>query len=165
MSRFLSTLTPLRIFLLAVLVAGLALALQPWLALSAQTPAGPKTEQDQTTSLALSAPPALARLSQTRERPLFHAARRAPPSREETAGPPAETLVLGRYRVLGVVGVGDALAVLLRPVGEASAQTLRLAPGDRLDGWILRDLTLDGFVLEKDGTQRRFAFDGAAGRQ
>ena len=135
-----------------------ALAAWPWLPAArtadiavAAAPLPPVAEAD----LAL---PPLAAFAATLERPLFSATRSPPPrGAVESAG----GLVLGRYRLTGVMIARDHTAVLLRPA--AGGKVIRLVQGQELDGWKVVAITADHIVLSAEGREQKIAL-GRGGR-
>lgn len=77
------------------------------------------------------------------ERPLFVATRRATP-----AARPAANLILGKYRLTGVIVSPNLRQVMLTSV---EGRALSVAEGARIEGWVVRDITNRQFVLEQDG--------------
>lgn len=136
-----------------------ALAAWPWVAPDAATPsgtppavlaAGPLAEGD----LAL---PPLESFRTTVERPLF-AATRAPPQvrpAQEAGG----ELILGRYRLTGVMIAKEYTTVLLRPA--TGGKVIRLGKGQELDGWKVISITADQIVLSSGGKEQRIPLGGA----
>ena len=93
------------------------------------------------------------------ERPLFTATRRPPPPAEmtapaDTAPPPDTSLVLGRYRLTGVVVTPDRRLVLLTPKGGSA--TIGVAKGEMLDGWALTEVEREFIVFERDARKKTY---------
>jgi len=96
--------------------------------------------------------PALVDLTETLDRPLFSPTRRppqaaaapapqAPPMRSDEAPPPDMKLSAV------VIDAGRRFALLQRfPAGD----TVRVAQGDVVDGWVLSEVRADGVTLRKD---------------
>ncbi|MBV8535046.1 MAG: hypothetical protein JO128_05605, partial [Alphaproteobacteria bacterium] len=115
--------------LTALLVAS---AMWPWLPsnrpMVPATSAAPAAERSAAPAL-----PTITSFSDTVERPLFWPARR----RLSASGPAAgATLFEQRYRLLGIVAIGDVRRAVLGDTG--SHRTLELAEGGMLDGWTLQ---------------------------
>lgn len=92
------------------------------------------------------------------ERPLFTASRRPPPSGPE---PGDDSLLLGRYRLSGVVVTPTRRIVLLREA--SSGRTLSVAQGERVDDWLVADVTQARIVLESDAGRRVIRLNEEAG--
>jgi general secretion pathway protein N len=114
-------------------------------------PASPATPR-------LDAPPAeiLALLA---ERPLFTATRRPPPpagTTEPAAAAPAPdtSLILGRYRLSGVVVTPDRRLVLLTRKGGSA--TIGVAKGEMLDGWAVTEVEREFIVFERDARKKTY---------
>ena len=105
-----------------------------------------------TAEFRLAAPP-LAAFAATTARPLFLATRTAAPQGEERTQPvhAADRLVLGRYRLTGVVISPARRSIVLTPVrGGRSRELVR---GQDIDGWTLEAVT-PGFVVLRSGEVR-----------
>ena len=142
---------------LSVLFA--ALAVWPWLAPEARAPArvaaiapasGPVADAE------LMLPP-LESFKATVERPLFTATRAPPPLRpaQDAGG----ELILGRYRLTGVMIAKEHTTVLLRPA--TGGKVIRLGKGQELDGWKVVTITPDQIVLAAGGKELRIPLGGA----
>ena len=92
------------------------------------------------------------------KRPLFTASRRPAPTL--TAPEPGD-LLLGRYRLSGVVVTPTRRIVLLREA--VSGKTLSVAQGGRVAGWLLADVTSTRIVLESDNERRVIRLDEGQG--
>jgi general secretion pathway protein N len=92
--------------------------------------------------------PPLAEFSATRQRPLFTATRRPTPDVDPAA---AAGLILGHYRLHGVVTASSRRFVLLTP--EGSGELLRLGEGNKLDHWTIESIAPDSMTL-RDGDRR-----------
>jgi hypothetical protein len=134
-----------------------ALAVWPWVQSGGATPPlvsaaasspGPIAEAD------LSLPP-LETFSATTERPLFTATRSPPRAAVDSGG----ELILGRYRLTGVMIARDRTTVLLRPVG--GGKVIRLGQGQELDGWKVLTITADHIVLGSAGREQRIPLGNA----
>ena len=93
------------------------------------------------------------------ERPLFTATRRPPPPAGMTepaaAAPPSDTsLILGRYRLSGVVVTPDRRLVLLTPKGGSA--TISVAKGETLDGWAVTEVEREFIVFERDARKKTY---------
>ena len=75
-------------------------------------------------------PPARQTFSAVVERPLFNASRRAPSAAPLSVG--SEPMLLGRYRLSGVVVTAERRLALL---ADASGQHIKVEEGGDLDGW------------------------------
>lgn len=138
----------------AVVCAGLAVALA-FTAWATPEPASHTVRQPAATPVvspidaakAQLALPALAAFAETTARPLFLATRTAAPQREDGTGPvrAAGRLILGRYRLTGVVITPARRSVVLTPVrGGRSRELVR---GQDIDGWTLEAVAPDSIVL------------------
>jgi hypothetical protein len=134
-----------------------ALAIWPWLPGGIEAPArqpppaaiaGPIAEAE----LAL---PPLESLRATVERPLFVATRSPARAAVETG----TDLVLGRYRLTGVMIARERTTVLLRPIG--GGKVIRLVQGQELDGWKVVSITADHIVLAGGGREQRIPLGNA----
>ena len=100
-------------------------------------------------------PPSADSLRAIVERPLFVATRRpapetvavAPP--KPVAGPRGSGIILGRYRVTGVVVTPAHRIVFLTRLSDKGS--LALAQGERLEGWVIAVVSRTRVVLERDG--------------
>jgi type II secretory pathway component PulC len=101
-------------------------------------------------SLDLAAPQRLDDFAALAERPPFAASRRAAPS----AGGDTAALVLGRYRLSGVVVAPTSRSVIL---SGADNRSLVVAEGETLDGWTVDEITAEKVVFTSNG--RREVFD------
>ena len=99
------------------------------------------------------------------ERPLFTATRRPPPPAEMTApaavAPPSDTsLILGRYRLTGVVVTPTKRLVLLMPKGGSA--TIGVAKGETLDDWRVTEVEREFIVLERGARKKTYIVRDAA---
>jgi len=94
--------------------------------------------------------PALERLRQTVERPLFLASRRAP--RAAVASAPVPAIDDRRYALVGVVLFEGRRSALIEVPGEPRAS--QVDEGERLDGWRVERIET-GRVLLARGDRRR----------
>lgn len=108
---------------------------------------------------ALKLPP-LDGLSASRERPLFIATRRFPPV---AAGTGSVDLVLGKYRVQGVVILPKRSFVLLRPA--AGGKAFRVREGDKLEGQLFEKIDADGVTLSGPAGRRTYPVGGPGGQR
>lgn len=104
------------------------------------------------------APPA-GRLALLVERPLFTATRRPPPPAGTTepadaAPAPDTSLILGRYRLSGVVVTPDRRLVLLTRKGGSA--TIGVAKGEMLDGWAVTEVEREFIVFERDARKKTY---------
>lgn len=92
------------------------------------------------------------------ERPLFTATRRPPPAgtTEPAAAAPAPdtSLILGRYRLSGVVVTPDRRLVLLTRKGGSA--TIGVAKGEMLDGWAVTEVEREFIVFERDARKKTY---------
>jgi type II secretory pathway component PulC len=85
------------------------------------------------------------------ERPLFA------PSRRPTPVEKAATVAIeSRYRLQGVVSVGNARHALIAPVTGGAA--LELSEGDALEGWSVKTIESDRIVLTSPAGEATLAF-------
>lgn len=134
-----------------------ALAAWPWLPLDAAGPAPairPPGAVGVVAEAELAMPP-LDSFRATVERPLF-VATRSPARPVEAAGP---DLILGRYRLTGVMIASERTTVLLRPA--TGGKVIRLEQGQELDGWKVVTITPDHIVLTTAGREQRIPLGGA----
>lgn len=138
--------------LLTVVLAGALLlaALLPWAIpadrLAAVTlPAGPRGEVEAPASVRPLQP--LDSYAATVERPLFTATRRAAPASAAVADR-GSNLVLGRYRLTGVIVTPRRRSILLAGAGN---RTQTVALGEVIDGWTLTTVEREQVVLENGG--------------
>jgi len=108
----------------------------------------------QTGSAELTAPTRLDDFAALAERPPFSASRRAAPS---TAGD-ADALVLGRYRLSGVVVAPTSRSVILRGSDDRS---LVVTEGETLDGWTVDEISAEKVVFTSDGRRQVFEVERA----
>ena len=147
-------LSALLILLCAVFAA---LAVWPWLPLPSAGPARvprPAPAPGLVAEAELAMPP-LESFRATVERPLFVATR-------SPARPTVDTgseLILGRYRLTGVVITRDRTTVLLRPA--TGGRVIRLEQGQELDGWKVTTISPDHIVLAAGGREQRTPLGGA----
>ena len=95
------------------------------------------------------------------ERPLFNASRRAPSAAPLSVG--GETMLLGRYRLSGVVVTAKLRLALLV---DASGRHFKVEEGGDLDGWRMLSISPRHLVLSRAGERLAFALTpppGAAG--
>jgi hypothetical protein len=83
--------------------------------------------------------PPLASFSAIVERPLFSPSRRPTPGANAAAGP----LVASRYQLLGIVATGPKK----RAFFADGARHVDIAEGERLDGWIVKQIGADSVLL------------------
>lgn len=144
--------------LLVLLCASFAaLAAWPWLPFAPAEPPRanrPAPPPGVVAEAELAMPP-LESFRATVERPLF-VATRSPPRATVESGP---ELILGRYRLTGVVIARDRTTVLLRPA--TGGKVIRLEQGQELDGWKVVTITPDHIVLSTSGREQRIPLGGA----
>ena len=92
------------------------------------------------------------------ERPLFTATRRsAPPVQPTPAATVAEpldpALILGRYRLTGIVVTPGLRMVFVTEPG--SRKTIAVARGKKLDGWLVSEVEQHVVVLESGDRRQR----------
>lgn len=102
--------------------------------------------------------PAFETLAVIVERPIFTATRRpAPPSRPApavtAADPPDESLILGRYRLTGIVVTPALRMVFVTEPG--SRKTIAVERGMELDGWTIIEVERHVIVLESGDRRKR----------
>lgn len=121
------------------------------------TPALPNAATDDAMRPVLPPPlPALAALVETTSRPVFIATRR-----EETGGRPLQLsagggqsdLILGRYRLVGVISSGGRSTLKLQLAGGGKAREIGV--GDNLDGWTVERITTNYLDLLAGTTRER----------
>lgn len=149
----------IELLLIGLCVALAALAVWPWVALDAAT--SPRVAPSAIASAPLAegdlALPPLETFRATVERPLFTATRAPPQVRpaQEAGG----ELILGRYRLTGVMIAKENTTVLLRPA--TGGKVIRLGRGQELDGWKVVSITADQIVLSSGGKEQRIPLGGA----
>ena len=146
----------------ALCVVLLGAAAAPWLGdpldhIGGPDAAGAVGAPPATAPLRLDTPPAES-LALLVERPLFTATRRPPPAGmiepAATAPPPDTSLILGRYRLSGVVVTPDRRLVLLTPKGGSA--TISVAKGETLDGWAVTEVEREFIVFERDARKKTY---------
>ena len=100
----------------------------------------------------LIAPPARQTFSAVVERPLFNASRRAPSAAPLSVG--GEPMLLGRYRLSGVVVMAERRLALL---ADASGQHIKVEEGGDLDGWRMLSISPRRLVLSRADERLEFA--------
>ncbi len=91
------------------------------------------------------------------ERPLFTATRRPAPDIEPTpvavaAKPLDKSLILGRYKLTGIVVTPELRLMLVTEPG--SRRTTAVALGKKLDGWLVAEVEQHVIVLESGGRRK-----------
>lgn len=86
--------------------------------------------------------PTIEQFSAIVERPVFVATRRPTFSPDKLAG---ENLVLGKYRLTGIIISPEEQVVML--TSAVNKQTVTLRPGDQIDGWSLGEVSESKIVL------------------
>ena len=140
-----------------------AIALTPWMIdpldyLGHSDPATAPVEQSQPRGLPTLDAPAIESFAEIVDRPLFTATRRAAPQSEPTppatvADAPDESLILGRYKLTGIV-VTPAMRMVFVTV-PGSRKTIAVARGKELDGWIITEVDRHVIVLESGDRRTR----------
>ena len=120
-------------------------------------PSGPTAAQGQGPALGaplgrLIAPPARQAFSAVVERPLFNASRRTPSAAPLSAD--GEPMLLGRYRLSGVVVMAERRLALL---ADASGQHFKVEEGGDLDGWRMLSISPQRLVLSRADERLEFA--------
>jgi hypothetical protein len=131
--------------LLIAVLAG-ALAALPWVF----SPGPPPPAAMATPSVA--APvvvPPLAALAETVERPLFENLRQVVRRQAVAAPRPVGPVVIGRYRLLGVISSGGVRQVVLAQLD--SGKSVLRAAGQELDGWRIAEISDDGLTVRRNG--------------
>lgn len=82
-------------------------------------------------------PPSLASLEETRKRPIFIATRR-PAVMNPSAFSDSEGLILGRYRLMGVVITPSRRTVVVKPARGGKTTELRV--GSTFEGWTVDEI-------------------------
>ena len=100
----------------------------------------------------LIAPPARQTFSAVVERPLFNASRRASSAAPLSVG--GEPMLLGRYRLSGVVVTAERRLALL---ADVSGQHIKVEEGGDLDGWRMLSISPRRLVLSRDEERPEFA--------
>jgi len=158
------TLTPPRGLTLSLGVLTVLLivaAAWPWLTFgrttSHATAAAGATERVEAPAL-----PVITAFSETVERPLFWPARRRLASGSPVAG---ATLLEQRYKLLGIVAIGDVRRAVLADMkgGDTSShRTVELAEGGALDGWTLKRIDADSVIFDGPSGTTTLALGSAA---
>lgn len=120
---------PFRIFPLFLTAAALLLAAWPWLAPAPQLRAPPVTAPTLTEAAAL--PPLIA-LTETVRRPVFESLRQ-PAAKPAEPVPDTAPIVLGRYRLLGIVSSAGKRSAVLAPLAGGGSRLI--AAGEALEDW------------------------------
>lgn len=82
-------------------------------------------------------PPSLASLGETRKRPIFIATRR-PAAMNPDVSSDSERLILGRYRLMGVVITPSRRTVVVKPARGGKTTELRV--GSTIEGWTVDEI-------------------------
>ena len=82
--------------------------------------------------------PALDTLAETRSRPVFIATRRESAAGTRIGGAQQDGLILGRYRLMGVVITPTRRSVVVKPVRGGKTTELRV--GSKIDGWRVEEI-------------------------
>tara|TARA_B100000686_G_scaffold326909_1_gene385227 strand:+ start:1460 stop:1900 length:441 start_codon:yes stop_codon:yes gene_type:complete len=82
-------------------------------------------------------PPSLESLEETRKRPIFIATRR-PAAMNPNASGDSERLILGRYRLMGVVITPSRRTVVIKPARGGKTTELRV--GSTIEGWTVDEI-------------------------
>ncbi len=155
---------------LAVLCVVLAaVTVAPWLFDPADATADAAGRESQeaapTPTPRLELPP-IERFAALVERPIFTATRRSPPRRPGPGAAPGAApisgagtnLVLGRYRLTGVVVAPAKRLVLLKRPGDG--KTIRVFEGETIDGWTLTQVSKTTLTLESGNRREEFLVRG-----
>ncbi|HUA55174.1 MAG TPA: hypothetical protein VMB81_23535 [Candidatus Sulfotelmatobacter sp.] len=121
---------------IVAIAALLGVALFPWLRWATVTPAHAPAA-DAAATRALPVLPPLDQLRETTDRPLFAPDRRPAPGARATAAP------LG-LRLEGVIAIGAQRHAIIK---RADGTTARVAEGDTVGAWTVRQITTDRVVL------------------
>ena len=94
--------------------------------------------------------PSLETLTETRDRPVFIATRRAAQNGAKmgTDGN-QEGLILGRYRLMGVVITPNRRSVVVKPARGGKTTELRV--GSTIDGWVVDEIAPEFMKLKSGG--------------
>ncbi len=114
-------------------------------------------EQSRARGLPTLEAPAFDSLAVIVERPLFTATRRPAPDIEPppvagAAEPLDKSLILGRYKLTGIVVTPSLRLVFVTEPG--SRRTTAVALGKELDGWLVAEVEQHVIVLESDGRRK-----------
>ncbi len=114
-------------------------------------------EQSRTRGLPTLEAPAFDSLAIIVERPLFTATRRAAPEIEPASvasapEPRDKSLILGRYKLTGIIVTPELRLMLVTEPG--SRRTTAVALGKKLDGWLVAEVERHVIVLESDGRRK-----------
>jgi len=93
-------------------------------------------------------PPGLSELADLTERPPFAASRRAPGAAGQD-----ESLVLGRYRLAGVIVAPTRRSVIL----SAASGPLTVSEGEVVDGWTVEEITPERVILVSGGRRQEIS--------
>jgi len=120
---------PFRTFPLYLAAVALLLATWPWLAPTPQIKASPMPSSPLNQAAIL---PPLTALTATVNRPVFESLRQPA---AKPAGPPTDAapLVLGRYRLLGIVSSAGKRSAVLAPLTGGGSRLI--AAGEALEDW------------------------------
>ena len=117
----------------------------------------PRQEAAPTPTPRLDLPP-IERFAALVERPIFTATRRSAPRQPGPEAAPisgaATDLVLGRYRLTGVVVAPARRLILLKRPGDA--KTIRVLEGETIDGWTLTQVSKTTLTLESGNRREEF---------
>jgi len=113
------------------------------------TPSGVMRSSSAEVPAASTAPGRLEDFAAMAERPPFSASRRAAASATDDSA----TLVLGRYRLSGVVVAPTNRAVIL---SGSDNRSLVVSEGETLDGWTVDEITPKKVVFTSDGRRQVF---------
>jgi general secretion pathway protein N len=154
--------TPWSTGLLALVCAALttivAVELSGGLPLAPQvTAAAPSVELGPEPALATFEPPPPQRFDEISARPLFAASRRPyePPVEPEADAPPPVEVPPTALQLIGVVLAEQDRSALVRPEGGDRAIWVR--EGDRLEGWVIEEITRDRVQLQRDDLMETIA--------
>lgn len=141
-----------RAVMVVCVVLGIA-AIVPWLNTAPRQSAAAAGDSPESLVMpGLNDPAPLDSYTETLRRPVFLASRRTVDEQAQTAT--GEPLLLGRYKVAGVVIAGERRIVLIRQ--GTGDKVSRITQGTELDGWTLTEVTRQHLVLEKAGQRQEF---------
>ncbi len=136
------------------------LAARPWLE-TAEPPAVEAVTSEAAMEAPLTVPAVIGARSEyaeTVERPLFLAARTSIAADSvRSVDEAVPQLVLGGWRLTGVVIAPGRRIALLTPRG--GGQTVRLAPGEEIDGWLIEAVSAEGVTLRAGPLVERIPLD------
>lgn len=146
--------------ILCVVLAAVTVA--PWLFDPAADPTADASGRESQEAVPTPTPrlelPPIERFAALVERPIFTATRRSAPRRPGPGAAPISgagtNLVLGRYRLTGVVVAPAKRLVLLKRPGDG--KTIRVFEGETIDGWTLTQVSKTTLTLESGNRREEF---------